>query len=278
MGVVIGLDIGGSTTKTVALRDKTVIGYQVVTADDVVASAYGALGKFLNHHRLFPKDLDCVMVTGVGSTYLTGPLLGVPTVKVEEFISIGLGGSYMAGLDRAVVVSMGTGTAYVRVEDGEVRHLIGSGVGGGTLLGLSRCLLGTRDISRFNELAASGNLSKIDLTVADISHSDVGLGKDVTASNFGKVMDIPNDQDLAIGITNLVFQSLGTLAVAIAKSEQTKDVIFTGNMTQIPTGRDMLRVVSELYGFNFLIPENAEYATAIGAALQGLPDHDRSEK
>lgn len=78
MGVVIGLDIGGSTTKTVALRGKTVIGYQVVTANDVVASAYGALGKFLNHHRLSPKDLDCVMVTGVGSTYLYRPFARCP--------------------------------------------------------------------------------------------------------------------------------------------------------------------------------------------------------
>lgn len=268
MGVVIGLDIGGSTTKIVGMQGREVIGHTIVTADDAVASAYGAVGKFLNTQNMSIADLDQIMVTGVGSTYFSSPLFGVPTTKVAEFLSIGLGGSFMADLDHAVVVSMGTGTAFVRVYNKQVDHILGSGMGGGTLLGLARCLIGTRDIHRFSALAEGGDLSHIDLTVADISHSDIGLGKDVTASNFGKVIDRPADEDLALGITNLVFQSIGVMAVALAKNCQTKKVIFTGNMTQLNKGCESLRAVADLYGYTFIIPEYAEYATAIGAALQ----------
>ena len=50
----------------------------------------------------------------------------------------------MSGLDRAVVVSMGTGTAYVMADKGRVSHLGGTGVGGGTLLGLSGLTLNIR--------------------------------------------------------------------------------------------------------------------------------------
>ena len=250
------------------MSEGKILGHQIVTADDAVASAYGALGKFLNEHHLSPADLDQVMVTGVGSTYLKGPLLGIPTYKVEEFLSIGLGGSFMADLDPAVVVSMGTGTAFVYVKDRQVEHIIGSGVGGGTLLGLSRCLIGTRDIYRFGELALAGNLSHIDLSVADIAHSDIGLGQEVTASNFGKVIDQPSPEDLAVGITNLVYQTIGTLAVAVARNSDTRDVIFTGNMTLLEAGCKLLDKVAELYDFRFTIPRNAEFATAVGAALQ----------
>ncbi|MBQ4543823.1 MAG: hypothetical protein IJA19_06620 [Clostridia bacterium] len=48
METIIGIDIGGSTTKIVGLTiDGDVIGNLQVTAADPVTSVYGALGKFL---------------------------------------------------------------------------------------------------------------------------------------------------------------------------------------------------------------------------------------
>ena len=45
MSVILGIDIGGSTTKIVGLReDQSVLGMQRVKAEGPVTSLYGALG------------------------------------------------------------------------------------------------------------------------------------------------------------------------------------------------------------------------------------------
>ena len=48
MDVILGIDIGGSTTKIVGLRtDGSVISMLRVRAEDQVTSLYGALGNYL---------------------------------------------------------------------------------------------------------------------------------------------------------------------------------------------------------------------------------------
>lgn len=268
MSVLVGLDIGGSTTKIVGLKDGLLISKELVKASDPVASAFGALGKFISKNQLTIQDIERVMVTGVGATYLQGNLLNIPTIRVLEFRAIGLGGLYVSGLKEAIVVSMGTGTAIVRACEKEVEHLIGSGVGGGTLLGLSNRMINVRDFAMFNEMAEKGDLSHIDLTIGDISHDEIpGLSSDTTASNFGKISDTATHEDIALGIVNLVFQSIGTAAVLAARQSHLRDIVFTGNLTQVTTGKRVLDAFSKLYHVNIYVPEAAEFATAIGAAL-----------
>lgn len=62
-------------------------------------------------------------------------------MKMEEFQAIGYGGLKLSGLTDALVVSMGTGTAYVRAGKDGMKHIGGSGVGGGTLMGLASRLV-----------------------------------------------------------------------------------------------------------------------------------------
>ena len=113
MKINVGLDIGGSTTKIVAMKEKEIVASEIVRAGDPVTSAFGAVGKLINDHGLKPEDIGRINITGVGASYTTTPVFGIETVLVEEFISTGLGGLYLSGLDHAVVVSMGTGTAYL---------------------------------------------------------------------------------------------------------------------------------------------------------------------
>ena len=50
MGVILGIDIGGSSTKIVGLApDLSVIDMLRVKADDPLTSLYGAMGNFLSH-------------------------------------------------------------------------------------------------------------------------------------------------------------------------------------------------------------------------------------
>ena len=56
MGVILGIDIGGSTTKIVGLRaDGSVVSMLRVRAEDQVTSLYGALGNYLTSNHLNPR-------------------------------------------------------------------------------------------------------------------------------------------------------------------------------------------------------------------------------
>lgn len=268
MGIVIGLDVGGSTTKIVGVLDQEVKSHEIVRATDPVASAFGALGKYLDSNRLHITDIERLMITGVGASFPSGDLLGIKTFRVQEFLATGLGGLHLSGLNHAVVVSMGTGTAFVDARPEVVRHIIGSGVGGGTVLGLANSMLNVRDFTLLTELASGGSLGHVDLSIGDISRIEIpGLSMETTASNFGKLMDDASREDIALGIFNLVFQSIGTMAVLAARSVGLKDVVFTGRMTGVPQCRELFDVFSQLYHVQFHVPELSEYATAIGAAL-----------
>ena len=176
MGVILGIDIGGSSTKIVGLHENgTVIDMLRVKAEDPLTSLYGALGNFLATHSLKLTDIGHIALTGVGASYVDGDIYGVRTVKVEEFPSVGVGGLALSRKERAVVVSMGTGTSLLWAEKGgEIRHIIGSGIGGGTLSGLSELITGVHQYALIRKLCQDGDLSQIDLTIGDMSKGKVG--------------------------------------------------------------------------------------------------------
>ena len=270
MSLVLGLDVGGSTTKVVGFEDGKMLESVIVKASDPLASAYAGLGRFLEASGAKLSNIERIMATGVGASYLSGDLLDRKTVLVDEFMSIGLGGIYLASVQESVVVSMGTGTSLVEARGSDVRHIIGSGVGGGTLLGLADRLINVTDFETINQLSQQGTLEKIDLTVGDLTQKNIpGLTPSTTASNFGKLAGLSEPEDIAAGIVNLVFQSVGTAAVLAARLCHLKTIVMTGNLTRMSLGRQILEAFSQLYGVNFLIPEWAEFATAAGAALQG---------
>lgn len=268
MGKIIGIDIGGSTTKIVGFDAGALLGPLLVKATDPIASVYGAFGKFLNINQLGLPQIERIMVTGVGSSFINSPLYGIPTGKVDEFRAIGMGGLFLSELTKAIIVSMGTGTAFVKADPCGVRHIGGTGVGGGTLLGLSNVMLNVRHFNDLIETAREGNLANIDLSIGDISHDlMMGLSPEMTASNFGKLSDLASKADIALGIINLVFQTIGMVAVFASRIDQTNDIILTGNLTNVPQAVEIFAQLGQLFALNFIIPPHAEYATATGAAI-----------
>ena len=270
MSVILGIDIGGSTTKIVGLRSGGgAIAMHRVQAQDPITSLYGAMGTFLHTNRLQLGDVDRIALTGVGASYVDEDIYGIPTEKVEEFTAVGEGGLYLSGQDRAVVVSMGTGTAFIWAEQGRpVRHLCGSGVGGGSLAGLCSRLCGTRKYAQIVKLAAEGDVTKVDLTVGDLTrNSHPSLPQDITAANFGNVSDDAAPGDFAAGVVNMVLQSIGTTAVMSCRACNCETAVLTGFMSNLPQARACFDLFTRLHGIRFIIPENAAYATSIGAAL-----------
>lgn len=268
MAKIIGIDIGGSTTKIVGFDNGHIFSPMLVRATDPIASVYGAFGKFLNANKLALPDIEHVMVTGVGSSFITERLYGIPTGKTLEFRAIGMGGLYLSGLSKAIIVSMGTGTALVMAEGINVSHIGGTGVGGGTLLGLSNIMLNVRNFDDLVETAQGGNLSNIDLIIGDITSAVLeGLPPDTTASNFGKISDLASKSDIALGIINLVFQTIGMISIFASRNDKTRDIVLTGNLTNVPQSHIIFDRLGKLFDVNFHTPANAEYATAAGAAI-----------
>lgn len=270
MSIVVGLDVGGSTTKIVGMKNNKIVAKCIVKANDPVTSAFGALGRLIDENNLKVSDVSRVNITGVGASFSNGSLLGIDTRVVTEFMATGLGGLYLSGLDKAVVVSMGTGTAYLDASYERVRHIIGSGVGGGTLVGLSNSVIHVDDAQKLSEMALNGDINKVDLTVGDISKSEIpGLPMDTTASNFGKNNDDLSKEDKIAGIMNLVYQSIGTVSVLAARNAGLNDIVLTGQLTSMSQCIDMSKAFSNLYRVNFIVPEDAVFATAVGSCIVG---------
>lgn len=270
MSTIIGIDIGGSTTKIVGMRDGTLFGKNMVKAGDPITSAYGAFGKLLTENHLNLSQVDRVMCTGVGSAFLKEDIYDIPTQKVDEFMAIGLGGRYISGLDHCIVVSMGTGTAFTCVQGEDIHHLGGTGVGGGTILGLCKKLAGTGDYRRIVKLAAAGKLDEVDLTIGDITEDQLSnMMAKTTASNFGKVQDSATAEDFCMGVVNLVLQTIGIIAQMAAKANGMERIVLTGNLSQMSIARPILNELEELYDVSYLVPEHSDFATAIGCALCG---------
>lgn len=266
--MIIGIDIGGTTTDIVGLENGQITSPLTVTADDPVTSAAGALGKFLEVKQISLDGISMIAATGVGASKIKGNLFGIPVKIVDEFTSIGTAGSFLAGYKKAIVVSMGTGTAIVVVDEKKIDHWGGSGVGGGTLLGLARKMLNITTVETLVDRALKGKLDRVDLTVGDIAGGALdNLPASITASNFGKLSDQAKDEDIALAIINLVAQTIGVMGISAARACDIQDIILTGKLSGIKPLKEILERVAELYGTKFIIPEHADFATAIGAAL-----------
>ncbi|MDR2211700.1 MAG: pantothenate kinase [Spirochaetaceae bacterium] len=266
--MIIGIDIGSTTTKAVSIQKGRVIHKVKTKALDAVTSATGALGKMIVENHIKISDVRRIMITGAGATKLRADLFGIPTGFAGEIESIGIGGMFLAGRDTIIITNIGTGTAIIDARRDRISHLGGSGVGGGTILGLAKKLLGLSEFSGVMELAEQGRLNQVDLLMEDIMETDLSfLNKENTASNFGKMLDSARNEDIALSLLNMVYQVIGMLSVFAAQSRNTSKVVVTGNGSGNLIGRRVLGAITGIYNVSFEYPEDAEYTTAIGAAL-----------
>lgn len=271
MGLILGIDVGSTTTKIVGLEDGKVKSPMFITANDPITSLFGAFGKYIYDNKIELDDIEQVMITGVGASRVSTPIYGLPTTKVDEFLADGLGARFTSGLDRLVVVSMGTGTTYVRVDGDNIKHLGGISMGGGTLQGLAHMMVGTGHINDIIEIAKDGDSKKVNLLIGDICNNDIeGLPMHVTASYFGKARTTQaSHEDVADGLIHMVLETIGCCAYMSQVNGEggISDFVLIGNMTRMPQCNKVFPTIGELYGIKFIIPEHAQYCTAIGAAL-----------
>lgn len=227
-----------------------------------------------------PAALRWIAVTGGRHRELPDTLDGVPLIKVLEFHAVARGGQLASGLQHAVVASLGTGTMLAGVRGDEIMHLGGSGVGGGTLLGLGRLLLGTANAVKIDALARNGDPSRIDLSVGDIVGGAVGMiPANATASHFGKASGIvagawvgddgqTGREDVAAALMNLVGQTVLRLGLLAANATGFRSVVLLGHLADLEGIRRAADDIGALFGGEIVIPPFPGHGIALGALAE----------
>jgi type II pantothenate kinase len=266
--MIIGIDIGSTITKVVSIKDGAVINMVKTRAADAVTSATGAFGKLILENSIDIKNIQKINITGVGAASIKSNIFGIKTQRIDEFNAIGAGAMFQVHRDNIVITNIGTGTVLIQATKEKITHLGGSGVGGGTILGLAKKLIHTNTFNGIMDLAGHGNLNQVDLLLEDIMETELSfLGREATAANFGKILDTAKSEDVALAILNMVYQVIGMLSVFAAQSKGTTSVVVTGSGSDNPVGKKTLAAITGMYGIHFEFPPYAEYTTAIGAAL-----------
>ncbi|CAL9090342.1 unnamed protein product [Musa acuminata var. zebrina] len=136
-----------------------------------------------------------------------------------------------------LLVNVGSGVSMIEViGKWKFERIIGTHLGGGTILGLARLLTGCTSYEEFLELSQRGNNLAVDLTVGDIygkeGYPKHGLPASTTASSFGKVtsnkLSDYKAEDLAAALLNAFTYNIGQISCFVAKLSGLKKIFFRG--------------------------------------------------
>ena len=257
---IIGIDIGSSTIKIIEYKDGKILAKGIVESKDYNK----VIDEFVSKNN--KKEIDKIVVTGINAKKISLKKYNVPVDIVEEFIAVGTGGLYLSKKDKAIIASVGTGTALIRAEGKDFKHLGGTGVGAGTLTNLCNKFAEIKSFDEIIELSKQGNLDNIDLRIKDLTDENIQtLPPELTLSNFGKLNENASKADIVIGLVNMVFEVIGMMTAFASMNDEIKDIVLIGNIACIPVVKDILNKIEKTHNVKFKVPENAQYAVALGA-------------
>lgn len=237
-----------------------------------------SLGRALAEGGIEAGSLGLVAVTGGRSSALADRWCGIPVVRVQETCAIARGGLVSGARSPALVASLGTGTALVLAQEpDEPLHLVGSGIGGGTLLGLARLLLGTGDPVEVDRLASTGDPAVCDLLVGDILGGGIGdVPAEATAAHFGRLGREPaiaaNRADLAAALVNLVAQAVLRLAFEAALRHHARSILLVGHLLDVRSFRAVVERIPRLAPDFVAVARDPGFAVARGALAEAVRD------
>lgn len=172
--------------------------------------------------------------------------------------------------DRFVLTNCGTGTSIHCISPSGQSRTGGSGVGGGTLIGLAGLLTGESDYGALMRLAAEGKRDRADLTVAHIYEgARPPIPGDLTASNFGRALENSQqitDADKVAAVIGMVAETITSLTLFAAREAKLDTAVFIGStFADNPVMQNTVRRYCTLFSVNPVIPENGRYSGAVGA-------------
>nr|WP_285867593.1 type II pantothenate kinase [Mesobacillus maritimus] len=171
---------------------------------------------------------------------------------------------------KLLLVNIGTGTSWYLIEDSNHKRVLGSGIGGGTFLGLGSLLAGKDDYSQLVSLAKEGKRAKIDLLVKDLYYPDLPpIEGELTASNFAKVKQTNSSvADTIAALINMMTETIILLSMQTAEIHQVTDILFIGStLIENSLFQEGLRSFTMSVGLNPIFLLNGEYSGAVGALI-----------
>ena len=246
MGKVIGIDTGGTLTKLAYINQEDKLTLEVFPSNEMER-----VKEWLERHPF----VDEIGVTGGRTEQLRDVLKPMKSIQyIVEFEATLKGVRYLLEkeghqVDKSIITNIGTGTSIHYMDGDSHARISGTGIGGGTLVGLAGLLTGITDFTIITTLAAKGDRSAIDLLVKDILQGmEPPLDGSLTASNLGKVgitqvVEHPVEDMLAT-VQGLVGEVITTLSIQLAVERDAKYIVYIGSTL---TGNDNLKKVISHY-------------------------------
>lgn len=262
----IGIDAGGSLIK---------LAYFEAEKLHVKTYSYDDLSSLAQWISIIAPEAR-ISVTGGKSRHVQEKLT-LPVIEIDEFKATVEGAAYLLkreakqSASRCIVVNVGTGTSLHLLTENSSERISGTGIGGGTLLGLAYLLTGTNNFRDVVSLAGKGDRSEIDMQVKDIyAPLEPPIPGHFTASNFGKAsgLESTKKEDVLLALTGMIAETVMLLAVQAAGSHQVKDIVYIGGT--VAGNRPLQQMLTEAtaaFGCNPLFLDKGEYSGAIGALL-----------
>nr|WP_230414654.1 type II pantothenate kinase [Paenibacillus allorhizosphaerae] len=213
-------------------------------------------------------------VTG-GKSKLLQSCLGINMPEIVEFEATCSGAEYLLkeqGSDESayILTNVGTGTSIHFVQGEEHSRVGGTGVGGGTLMGLSYLLTGHSDYKEIMSLSQIGDRANIDLKVSHIYEgAEPPIPGELTASNFGHVLQSSvhaQDADKLACVVGLVGETVTTMSVFAAGKCGVATVVYIGSsFVENELLQEIVLRYTALRGAKAIVLNNGEFSGAIGA-------------
>ena len=271
MHKVIGIDAGGTLTKIAYMNSQGELAFEIFPSND-----FSKVKAWIENH----PHIEEIGLTGGRTKQLLSVLQTMKSIQyLVEFEATFKGVNYLLNkttdynLEKAIITNIGTGTS-IHFMDGDSHTRVGgTGIGGGTLTGLSTIMTGISDFKEITEKADRGSRDLIDLFVKDIFQGmEPPIEGHLTASNFGKVNIVKGVQhgqeDLLATIQGLVGEVITTLSIQFAEEKNTESIVYIGSTL---INNDHLRKVIANYTIlkkhQPIFLKDCGFSGAIGALL-----------
>ncbi|WP_431029956.1 type II pantothenate kinase [Lysinibacillus sp. LZ02] len=267
---IVGIDTGGTLTKLAYMNEDGALILEVFPSNEMEL-----VKQWLDRH----SQIETIGVTGGRIEQLRDILQTTKSIHyIVEFEATLKGVRYLLEkeghhIERSVITNIGTGTSIHYMDGNSHARVSGTGIGGGTLVGLAALLTGITDFEEIKSLAAHGNRAFIDLLVKDIYQGmDTPIDGNLTASNFGKigiteVVDHPKEDVLAT-VQGLVGEVLTTLSIQVAEERKVEHIVFIGStLTDNENLKKVLSYYTTLKKHTPIFLQDSGFSGAVGALL-----------
>lgn len=262
----IGIDAGGSLVK-IAYHEQGNLHIKTFSNRELEKIA-----KWLTH---FCPNAELAITGGKASQLKM--LMSNSSHIVEEFQAVTRGTRYLleqeTGIlyEEFILVNIGTGTSIFHVTADSYERVLGSGIGGGTLMGLGHLITGKNDFASYTAMAEKGDNRNSDLLVRDIYAPDEPpIFGDLTAANLGKVHlnDAANVNDHLASVMQLIGETIILLAGQAAMRMQVSQIVFVGStLTNNRVLKNILSSFKDALSYEPVFLEKGSHAGAVGALI-----------